>query len=168
MNVIQSAEAQESNNISDVLNRRTFPDGSNMLTSLHYDKKLAKVSVSLVKLTPTPSTAIPLGDVNAEIRKLENKSNPPSKIEADPSTLETKVTTKQVEGTPANEEATAVTEEVSSDSVAKNLLVQATMLEEDAEVLLRDAEAKKEEAYRIDPELRPKKGPGRPRKLDIS
>ena len=55
MNVIQSPEAQESNNVSEVLHRRTFPDGSNMLTSLHYSKKITKVPVNLVSLTPTPS-----------------------------------------------------------------------------------------------------------------
>ena len=55
MSVVQSAEAQESNNIADVLSRRQFTDGSNMLNDLHFSKKLQKVSVDLVFLTPTPS-----------------------------------------------------------------------------------------------------------------
>ena len=55
MNVVQSLEAQESNNVSEVLSRRTFTDGSNMLNDLHFSKKLVKVSVGNVNLTPTPS-----------------------------------------------------------------------------------------------------------------
>jgi hypothetical protein len=39
------------------------------------------------------------------------------------------------------------------------------MLEEDAGALMRDAVAKKEEAYRLNPELEPRKGPGRPKKV---
>ena len=70
MNVVQSPEAQESNNISEVLHRRTFPDGSNMLTALHYAKKINKVPVNLVSLTPTPSQSVSLEEVNAEIRKI--------------------------------------------------------------------------------------------------
>jgi len=54
MNVIQSSEAQQANDISEVLFRRQFTDGSNMLNTLHYGKKLQKVPVGLVQLTPAP------------------------------------------------------------------------------------------------------------------
>ena len=42
MNVIQSQEAQESNNISEVLDRRQFSTGEGILNSLHYGKKDSK------------------------------------------------------------------------------------------------------------------------------
>ena len=45
MNVVQSLEAQESNNISEVLARRQFTDGTNMLNDLHFSKKLTKIGV---------------------------------------------------------------------------------------------------------------------------
>ena len=70
MNVVQSLEAQESNEISEVLSRRQFTDGSNMLNDLHFTKKLTKVASNLVYLTPTPTDKIALSDVNAEIGKL--------------------------------------------------------------------------------------------------
>jgi hypothetical protein len=44
------------------------------------------------------------------------------------------------------------------------LLIQAELLEQDAQALIRDAEAKKAEAYRLNPELEPRRGPGRPPK----
>ena len=64
MNVIGSAEAQESNDIADVLDRRQFADGQNMLQALHFDRRIEKVSVDLVTLTPTPSNSVSLAEVN--------------------------------------------------------------------------------------------------------
>jgi len=127
MNVVQSAEAQESNNIADVLSRRQFTDGSNMLNDLHFSKKLQKVSVDLVFLTPTPSDKVSLKEVNAEINKLEGGYTPPK---TDPVSVDTQ---------PISESAEAVAPDA---SVAESLLVQAELLEQDAKALLDDAESK--------------------------
>ena len=157
MNVVQSPEAQESNNISEVLHRRTFPDGSNMLTALHYAKKINKVPVNLVSLTPTPSQSVSLEEVNAEIRKIENDSNPPLNTEVDPATIETDPGLAEQESAP-----------VSSDDpveVAKGMLQQAMLMEEHVKAMQRDIDLKKAEAYNLAPELQPKKGPGRPKKI---
>ena len=157
MNVVQSPEAQESNNISEVLHRRTFPDGSNMLTALHYAKKINKVPVNLVSLTPTPSQSVSLEEVNAEIIKIENDSNPPLNTEVDPATIETDPGLAEQESAP-----------VSSDDpveVAKGMLQQAMLMEEDVKAMQRDIDLKKAEAYNLAPELQPKKGPGRPKKI---
>ena len=145
MNVVQSLEAQESNEISEVLSRRQFTDGSNMLNDLHFTKKLTKVASNLVFLTPTPTDKIALSDVNAEIGKLANDSNPPLNTEVEPDVL-------------AEEQGDAVSQQ------ARNLLAQADLIEGDAKVMMEDAEAKKKAAYELDPSLAPKKGPGRPPK----
>jgi hypothetical protein len=142
MNVVQSAEAQESNNIADVLSRRQFTDGSNMLNDLHFSKKLQKVAVDLVFLTPTPSDKVSLKEVNAEINKLEGGYTPPK---TDPVSVDTQ---------PISGSAETVAPDA---SVAESLLVQAELLEQDAKSLLDDAEAKKSEAYKLDPSLKPKK-----------
>ena len=145
MNVISSLEAQESNEVSEVLSRRQFTDGSNMLNDLHFTKKLVKVASDLVFLTPTPTDKIALADVNAEIMKLENDSNPPLNTEVDPDVL-------------IEEQGDAISQQ------AKNLLSQAELIEGDAKAMMEDAEAKKNAAYDLDPSLAPKKGPGRPPK----
>jgi hypothetical protein len=171
MMVVQSAEAQESNDLANVLHRRQFNDGSNMLASLHHNKQIEKVPVNLVSLTPTPATAIPLADVNAEIRKINNNSNPPSKTEVNPAVYD-----KPVQQAPLTESVTeapvmpdpvaetAITGDQDPAAIAQQLLLQAGVIEDDAKALLKDAEAKKQEAYRLNPELQPKKGPGRPKK----
>jgi hypothetical protein len=153
MNVVQSAEAQTSKDISQVLHRIQFTDGSNMLSTLHYAKKLQKVPVSHVSLTPIPGQSIPLADVNVEIRKIDGGYVAP--ITEQP-TDQMRITTEEVEGTPAN-----TAEDTSEIGVAKNLLAQAQLMEDDAKQLLKEAEAKKAEAFKLDPTLR---GPGRPKK----
>jgi hypothetical protein len=146
-----------------------------MLQQLHYDKRIEKVAVNLVSLTPTPADSIALEDVNAELRKIKNDSNPPLKTdpvqpmdnvlnetvsnpvvaESDPTLAQTNVM-PEVEG------------DVNESQIALNLIQQAAMLEDDAKALLQDADAKKQEAYRLNPDLEPRKGPGRPKKVTVS
>ena len=49
MNVVQSLESQQGKDLSEVLARRQFTDGSNMLNDLHFTKKIIKVPVNMVK-----------------------------------------------------------------------------------------------------------------------
>jgi len=157
MNVVQSLEAQASNDISELLFRRQFTDGSNMLNSLHFSKKLQKVAVGLVQLTPTPSQSLSLEEVNSEIRKLKGGYTLPV---TDASHLNDD-STKSVTLTEAADIKSSSTEDDVA-SIAKNLLAQATLMEGDATALLHEAESKKQEAFRLDPTLRP---PGRPKKI---
>jgi len=150
MNVVQSSEAQSANDISQVLHRRQFTDGSNMLSTLHYAKKLQKVPVSHVSLTPLPGQSVPLADVNVEIRKLDGGYVPP------------KTDAAHLDKEPITESSSATETLSEENDIAKNLLMQAQLMEEDATRLLAEAEVKKAEAYKLDPSLR---GPGRPKKI---
>lgn len=150
MSVIDSHEAQSAQEVSEVLHRRRLSDGENMLSALHTRGKLQKVPVSMVELTPAPNQSVPLGDINREIRKITEGTNPPLITEAEPTAVP---------------QTTAPTGE--PGDIAKNLLTQASLLEQDAKALVEDAEKKRNEAYDLDPSLRPKKGPGRPTKATI-
>lgn len=145
MEVIGSLEAQGTGDVSNVLNRRQFTNGENMLNYLHFNKKITKVPVGLVSLTPTATDVIPLADVNAELRKLENDPVPPK---TDPAHL-------------AEGQARAVQTEVGG---AEGLILQADLMEADAKAMIAEAEAKRAQAYDLDPSLKPKRGPGRPPK----
>ena len=154
MSVIDSREAQESNEVSEVLHRRRLTDGENMLTALHNRQKLQKVPVSMVTMTPFPNQEVSLTALNAEIRKIHTGSNPPLKTEA----------SIQAASVP---EQQATTADSDPTAIAQNLLTQATLLDEDAKSLVETAESKRQEAYSLDPALRPKKGPGRPPKATV-
>lgn len=146
MEVISSLEAQGTGDISNVLNRRQFTNGENMLNYLHFNKKITKVPVGQVNLTPTATDVIPLADVNAELRKLENDPVPPK---TDPSHLS------------QDGQARAVKTDVDG---AEGLILQADLMEADAKAMLAEAEAKRAQAYDLNPSLKPKRGPGRPPK----
>ena len=155
MEVVQSAEAQGTGDVSQVLARRQLTNGEQMLNYLHFNKKLHKVPVSMVTLTPTPSQSVPLAEVNAEIKKITNDPVAPV---TDPSHLnENNPATTQVNPS----EAPA---EVPAENPAQGLLLQADLMEQDAENLLAESKAKRQEAYDLDPSLKPKRGPGRPPK----
>jgi len=152
MSVVDSIEAQDSNNISEVFFRRRLTDGSNMLEALHTRGKLVKAPVEMVKLVPVPNQPVELAEINKELRKISNESNPPLKTDEQPAIKPGSVDVPEGED---------------KDQVANNLLSQASLLEEDAKALLTDADLKRSQAYEIAPDLRPKKGPGRPSKSSI-
>jgi hypothetical protein len=139
MSVITSVEAQSSNDVSQVLHRRQFSDGSNMINTLHYSKRMQKVPVNMVWLVPAPGQNIPLEAVNAEVRKINSGYVPP-----------------KTDGSHLSEAAKpAPVPTPDSLSTAQNLLFQAKLMEEDAQGMLREAQSKMQEAYRLDPSLVP-------------
>lgn len=67
INLVDSTAGQNSNELSEVLARALFPDGSTMLPSLHAKGFLVKVPTSQVLVTPNPSVSILLSELNQVI-----------------------------------------------------------------------------------------------------
>lgn len=132
---LNSREALETNEFFEVLNRRTFPDGTNCLTSLHQRGFLRKEPVSNVTMVPLPGQAVPLELINATIDK---------KVDEYMANQANQTSTQPVDGAVVDADPVAV---------AKGLIAQAELLE-------AEAAAKREEAYTMHPESRP--GRGRP------
>jgi len=135
---LNSKEASETNDFYEVLNRRTFPDGTNCLTSLHSRQFLRKEPISNVDMLPLPGQKVPLALINATIDKKVDEYKAKQKGQ----------TPVELPPMPAKSETVA-----DSAAIAKGLILQAEMLE-------RDAAGKREEAYALSPELKP--GRGRP------
>jgi len=110
---IDSAEGQQVNELQDVLNRRQFPDGSNMLKSLHSGGYLIKVKTEDVNMMPRPGYNIPLNELNNEINKIAKDANPEPTV------------------APEGEDITK--------SEARNLLAQADSLDEQAKTMRENA-----------------------------
>jgi len=138
---LNSKEATETNDFYEVLNRRTFPDGTNCLTSLHQRGYLRREPVSNVTMMPLPGQAVPLELINATIdKKVDEYLARQKAAQADKSEdIKTVIDSVAVKSDPA--------------MTAKGLIIQAELLE-------KEAAAKREEAYTLDPESRP--GRGRP------
>lgn len=135
IHIANSKEAVETNDFYEVLNRRTFPDGLNCLTALHQRGFLRKEPITNVTMIPLPGQAVPLALINATIDKKVDEY----------------IAKQQNTVTPAvPTDAIPVLDPVTT---AKNLIAQADVLE-------KEATAKREEAYLLDPESKP--GRGRP------
>jgi hypothetical protein len=133
---LNSKESAETNDFYEILNRRSFPDGSNCLSALHQRGFLRKEPVANVTMLPLPGHAVPLALINATIDNKLAEYNAKQKGVSTPTVAET-VAAVMADPT----------------AVAKGLIIQAELLE-------KDAAAKREEAYALDPETRP--GRGRP------
>lgn len=162
MAVVDSAEGQESNEISDVFFRRRLSDGENMLEALHSRQKLTKVPVEMVKLTPLPNQEVELTEINKQLKNIAAGSNPPLKTEVDPLVAESQAagSVPLIEGGAS----VAGTVDAGPEGIAQSMLDQAELMEGDANALLSEAAAKKAQAYEMAPDLKPKRGPGRPPK----
>jgi len=64
MSLIETPEAQSSNELADILSARLFPDGSNMLGWLHTNGKLKKVPTEDVLVLPAPGNSVQLDELN--------------------------------------------------------------------------------------------------------
>ncbi len=156
MKIVESAEAQESNSLYEVLGRNLFWDGKNCLTTLHEQGFLRRVPVDTVTLMPRPNETLPLKDFNAyQSMVAETKTTP-----AEPTS-----------GTTRAGSITNPADETDEEGIARNLLVQAELLE-------ADARKKRDEAEQVSPGIQVKLGKattvvtkrsrGRPKKAEVT
>ena len=129
MSVVEGKPAQETHNLYEVLHRSTFGDGLPMLKTLHERGYLRKMPVDNIVLYPIPNHPLPLREANNSIDGTDNAS------------------------TILTEDEAAPIEDIKTDSgsIAAGLVAQAEMLE-------AEANNKRDEAYLLDPSLKPKQG----------
>lgn len=161
MQAVESPEGQASQNLYEVLSRKVFWHGTPMLETLHKEGHLQKVPTSAIIMMPNSNTSVPLNDILAQMDDIEVVETPVNDTTQtpEPSQVDTNVEeSKQDE----------------NKQIAQNLMIQAQLLEQ-------DATAKREEAYKYDPSLKPvekkvrvtkakseapvKRGRGRPKKV---
>lgn len=161
---VDSRDAQATVNLYEVLERRHFGDGQQMLNGLHNMGKLQKYAVEDVTMMPMPNRPVPLKLVNDQINGVaeapaeqvavtaadvtEPVVDNPVVVDTDAGLAQNEV--KKVEIAPV-----AIGEgEDAQKAAAESKLLQARLMEEDAKKM-------RQEAYALDPSL--KKG-GRPKK----
>lgn len=129
MEIVESEEGQQSGDLADLLGRRFFADGNNMLQTLHINGYISKVNTKNVLLTPNHLTAVPLNEVNALISK-----KPSDKVDA------------ELLAKPHYSTST-VTDDMSGDAVSVSVPV--TESSTPVDVLLLQAEFHEKEAARL-------------------
>ena len=135
MEAVESPEGQAATGLYEVLTRKVFWHGTPMLQTLHQENILRKVPTASIIMTPNSNTSVPVNDI------LEQMS--------EEGTAEVPV--NDTTQTPEPSQVDTNVEESKQDEnrqIAQNLMIQAQLLEQ-------DAVAKREEAYKYDPSLRP-------------
>ena len=136
MEAVESPEGQAATGLYEVLTRKVFWHGTPMLQTLHQENILRKVPTASIIMTPNSNTSVPLNDILGQM--------------SEEGTAEVPV--NDTTQTPEPSQVDTNVEESKQDEnrqIAQNLMVQAQLLEQ-------DAVAKREEAYKYDPSLRPK------------
>jgi len=149
MKALESKEGQSSKELYEVLSRKVFWNGLVMLDTLHNEGLLKKVPVDSVIMTPNTVTSLPLADLLVQMDAITGgkEANTPEEMG--------QTFTENVQ------EQIDMDAEGDNKKIAQNLLIQAVMLE-------NEAEKKRAEAVKFDPTLTEKatkpakKGRGRP------
>ena len=147
--IVESVDGQNAEHLADVLSRRMSPDGSNvtLLQKFHQSGRLQKVSVDLVTMTPRRGVNWPLRQILEAMRQDE------ANIPADLSDLDPE-TRAQVISEMGKFNVHAINMEGTTASGQK---AEAASLLQMAELLEADANAKRQQAYRMDPSLNKKR-----------
>jgi hypothetical protein len=74
MELIDSEQGQQSNELGEIMFTRSFPDGRNMLRAVQTEGRLKKVATDSVIMTPTPVNEIKLSELNVLISEQRNVS----------------------------------------------------------------------------------------------
>tara|TARA_R110002074_G_scaffold234709_1_gene406556 strand:+ start:91 stop:741 length:651 start_codon:yes stop_codon:yes gene_type:complete len=149
MSALESKEGQAARELYEVLSRKVFWNGNSMLETLHKEGLMKKIPIEQIIMSPNSTTSLPLSDLLAQMDEIKGgkAGNTP---EAPQQTVQENIA-EQVDASLDGD----------NKKIAQNLLVQAVMLEE-------EAERKRAEAVKFDPSLGPKaekpakKGRGRP------
>lgn len=158
---VDSRDAQATVDLFEVLQRRSFGDGGQMLNTLHTRGLLRKYRVDQIEMQPMPNRLVPLALVNEQIK---NGSMATEDVTAEAETEAPVASTVNDTGVSVDTEdglvkAVAVApvtigDDVDAKTAGESKLLQARLMEEDAKKL-------RKEAYELNPDL--KKG-GRPKK----
>lgn len=144
--VVESQDAQQAKSLADVLARRMSPDGSGttLLQKFHQTGRLMKTPISNVTMVPRKGVHWALTDVIQAMGSQE--SVPEGFDDLDPETrAEVAANLKKFNVHRTNIEG----------EDAANTRQQASSLLEMARMLEADAQSKREQAYRMDPSLKP-------------
>lgn len=137
MDVLKSPQGQQEQDFGVALSRHLLPDtGQNILETLHAQNRLVPVPVHQVLMMPTPNNPVKLSSILESLGRLPDQQTKGLMQEYAVEKFNPHINNQVAQ---SNE---------NSRAIGRNLIVEAEMLE-------LDARRKREQAYNIDPTLRP-------------
>jgi hypothetical protein len=150
MRVIESKEGQAENELSEILHRSLFNDGRQMLVTIHKEGMLKKAECKQIIVTPDAKNSVRLDELNKILTEIESGQGAAQRL-AD---LDKNAGLVDPRERRVQEESNNVIED---PGLAKNQLDQAIKMESESKSLLEESKRLKEEAFQLDPSLRPPK-----------
>jgi hypothetical protein len=145
MNVIESDNGQQANELADILSSRRFPDGSNMLGYLHNGGHLVKVKTTQVNMTPDSQTVIGLDELNKIIAEQKGITLEQLAVSDGSKTPVAKKSSKIIDGY-VNPESTTVAQSTTGD-----FDLSPSELRSRADTLFKQAQVLRKKADELDP-----------------
>lgn len=154
MSLIERPEAQQANELADILSTRRFADGSIMLEYLHVNGHLKKVPTKLVLVTPDSQTQIPLDELNKIIA--EQKGVSVDDLAVNDGSQQPKKNTKKVEVS-VDEVASVTTHSSEAATQTQVFDLSPAEMRSRADSLYKEAARLRKEADELDPPKSKKK-----------
>ena len=145
MNLIESDNGQQANELADILSSRRFPDGSNMLGYLHNGGHLIKVKTNLVNMTPDSQTVIGLDELNKIIAEQKGITLEQLAV-SDGSKIPVAKKTSKIVDDYVNPEGATVTQSATGD-----FDLSPSELRSRADALFKQAQVLRKKADELDP-----------------
>jgi hypothetical protein len=168
INAVQSPGAQATGNFYEYCQRAMFTDGSNMLQALHAKGLLRKQPTSNVVMCPNNSVTVNLAELNTIIRE-QNGGQPAVSVPVDENVMPMAVSEKATTASQANSYLNASQQQAPAPVLQESAPAQATegvldnsslasgMISQ-AEQFEAEAQRLREEAYEMEPSLKPRRG----------
>jgi len=156
MKVIESQAGQTAAELADVLFRNVLPDGRGILETLHKEGMIKKVQTNQIVVTPNAQSHVRLDELNRVMDDLAIGGEAADKLRdldenaglVDPTANKRAAEVK---------EAQNVVDPLSDEGIANDLLEQSQKMAAEAEGLLAESKRLQDEAYSMNPKLKPKR-----------
>lgn len=178
MKVLESDIGQQAKDFADALHRNMFPDGRNMLNTLHHNGWLKKVPANQVIVEANAKSHVRLDELNKIINEMalgddardrlknlddraglqiRDRAQEQGQMSANDlaATADTGAAAPSTDPIPVP--AAPVDGVLSDEDIARNTLAQADQMEEQMKTLEGEAKRLREEAYDMAPSLKPKR-----------
>jgi hypothetical protein len=171
MAAIESPSGQAAKDLGDQLNRSYTMDGKIILQVLHHEGMMKKVNTDQVMMTPAANTKIRLSELNTmldEMEKGEAAVRKLAEMDASRGLQDPADVARRMRGEQPSTDASMGA--LADDAIAKNLLVQAERMAQEAKGLIAESERLRNEAQgmiAINTPEPAKRGRGRPAKAPV-
>lgn len=170
MKVLESPVGQAAEELADALSRNLFPDGRNMLQTLHNERMMKRVQTDQVLLTPTPTSNVKLSELNKilnEMKQGEDAVRKLAEIDAAAGLVDPALKRKNEAAYKATVEAQAKQREqvkpvngymeaptdgaLDDKQLAAGMLAQAVRMQNEATAMINEAARLRKEAEKMFP-----------------